>query len=102
MSQQRSDVGILGATGLVGQQLVKRLEGHPWFRLSWISASERSEGRRYGDIPWLLAGARPEYARDLRLGLRKIDGATRRFQHHGRRGWCRGCTGGDDQRQQGK
>ena len=64
---QRWDVGILGATGMVGQQLVRRLEGHPWFRLTWVAASERSEGRTYGEIPWLLGGSVPEFARDLRI-----------------------------------
>jgi aspartate-semialdehyde dehydrogenase len=54
------EVGVLGATGIVGQQLIRRLAGHPWFRVAWVGASERSAGRRYGDVPWLLAGARPE------------------------------------------
>jgi len=67
MTRQGWEVGILGATGMVGQQLVRRLEGHPWFRLAWVAASERSEGRRYGDIPWLLGGSIPAYARDLRI-----------------------------------
>ena len=67
MSNARWDVGILGATGMVGQQLVRRLDGHPWFRLAWVAASERSEGRRYGDTPWLLGGSTPEYARDLQI-----------------------------------
>jgi aspartate-semialdehyde dehydrogenase len=67
MTQRGWEVGILGATGMVGQQLVRRLERHPWFRLTWVAASERSEGRRYGDVPWLLGGTVPEYARDLRV-----------------------------------
>jgi aspartate-semialdehyde dehydrogenase len=64
---ERWDVGILGATGMVGQQLVRRLEGHPWFRLTWVAASERSEGRVYGDTPWLLGGSAPEAFRHLRV-----------------------------------
>jgi aspartate-semialdehyde dehydrogenase len=67
MATQGWDVGILGATGMVGQHLVKRLEAHPWFRPTWVAGSERSEGRRYGDIPWLLGGAPPGYTRDLRV-----------------------------------
>jgi len=48
-------VGILGATGLVGQQLVSRLEGHPWFELVALAASERSKGLRYGEATsWML------------------------------------------------
>ena len=61
------DVGILGATGLVGQQIAARLEGHPWFRVAWVGASERSAGRRYGDVPWRIDAPRPEAASRLRL-----------------------------------
>jgi aspartate-semialdehyde dehydrogenase len=67
MATRGWEVGVLGATGMVGQQLVRRLEGHPWFRLTWLAASERSEGRRYGEIPWLLGGSPPEAVRDLRI-----------------------------------
>ncbi len=59
------DVGVLGATGLVGQQIVRRLEGHPWFRTCWLGASERSAGSRYGDLPWLLNEPRPASVNDL-------------------------------------
>ncbi len=59
------EVGVLGATGVVGQRLVSRLADHPWFRLAWVSASERSVGRRYGDLPWRLAEAFPPTAADL-------------------------------------
>ncbi|HEX9760096.1 MAG TPA: aspartate-semialdehyde dehydrogenase, partial [Candidatus Acidoferrales bacterium] len=45
---------------MVGQQLVSLLDGHPWFRLAWLGASERSAGRRYGELPWRLPGASPE------------------------------------------
>lgn len=52
----RIDVGVLGATGVVGQQFVSRLAGHPWFNLTWLAASERSEGKAYRDVaPWRLA-----------------------------------------------
>lgn len=43
-------VGILGATGTVGQQIVHRLRAHPWFRVTALAASERSAGRLYGEI----------------------------------------------------
>lgn len=42
-------VGLLGATGMVGQQFIRQLTGHPWFRLVWLGASERSAGLSYGD-----------------------------------------------------
>jgi aspartate-semialdehyde dehydrogenase len=50
----RLDVGILGATGVVGQHLVAMLADHPWFRVAWLAASERSAGQRYGDLAWRL------------------------------------------------
>ncbi len=55
------DVGILGATGMVGQHFIKFLDGHPLFRLSWLGASERSAGKRYSEAAkWHLGGAAPE------------------------------------------
>ena len=58
------DVGILGATGIVGQQFAALLAGHPWFRVTWLAASERSAGRRYADLPWRLPSPLPdEFAR---------------------------------------
>ena len=51
---------MLGATGAVGQQFVRLLADHPWFRLTWVAASERSAGRRYGDLPWRLAAPLPD------------------------------------------
>jgi len=58
------DVGILGATGMVGQQFAALLAGHPWFRVTWLAASERSAGRRYADLPWRLPSPLPdEFAR---------------------------------------
>src|ERR1700751_5896723 len=42
-------VGILGATGIVGQRFVQMLEHHPWFEVAWLAASDRSEGRPYGE-----------------------------------------------------
>ncbi len=59
------EVGILGATGVVGQQFVSRLARHPWFRCTWLAASERSEGKTYKSIaPWKLATSIPGYAAD--------------------------------------
>jgi aspartate-semialdehyde dehydrogenase len=74
--QQRIDVGILGATGVVGQHFVALLKDHPWFRLTWVAASERSAGKRYGDMPWRLATPLPEGAADLTIApLDAIDQA---------------------------
>ncbi|MGC2736106.1 MAG: hypothetical protein WA212_19590, partial [Candidatus Acidiferrales bacterium] len=59
------DVGILGATGTVGQQFIALLGRHPWFRVTWLAASERSSGKRYGDLAWRLASELPETAAGL-------------------------------------
>lgn len=52
-------VTVLGATGVVGQRLLRRLADHPWFEVAHLAASERSAGKRFGDLPWRLPGARP-------------------------------------------
>lgn len=60
------DVGVLGATGMVGQQFMARLAAHPWFRLVWLGASERSEGRTYEDAaPWRLDTPIPARCRGM-------------------------------------
>ncbi|MDQ4075216.1 MAG: aspartate-semialdehyde dehydrogenase [Chloroflexota bacterium] len=54
-------VGVLGATGLVGQRLVRRLATHPWFELTAVTGSSRSVGRPYGEaVRWRLPGDPPE------------------------------------------
>jgi aspartate-semialdehyde dehydrogenase len=58
--------GVLGATGLVGQRIVKLLSNHPWFELTEVAASERSSGKRYFEaVRWHLDGPIPENVRDL-------------------------------------
>src|SRR5437773_297170 len=48
-------IGILGATGMVGQQFIALLADHPWFRVAWLGASQRSEGKPYRDAAaWRL------------------------------------------------
>ena len=65
---QRIDVGVLGATGMVGQQFALQLAGHPWFSLTWLAASERSEGRRYRDAaPWRLSTPIPADVADRQV-----------------------------------
>jgi len=54
-------VGILGATGMVGQQFVALLADHPWFRVTWLGASQRSERKAYRDAAaWRLPSPLPE------------------------------------------
>lgn len=47
--EDRVDVGVLGATGAVGQRLIRSLENHPWFRLSEICGSAASTGKTLAD-----------------------------------------------------
>ncbi len=60
------EVGVLGATGMVGQQFMARLANHPWFDLAWLGASERSQGKAYATAaPWRLASPMPDRCRDM-------------------------------------
>jgi aspartate-semialdehyde dehydrogenase len=64
--ETRIEVGILGATGMVGQHFVKFLQNHPWFDLKWAGASDRSAGKRYrAATAWHLGGPTPESVADL-------------------------------------
>ena len=46
---ERRDVGILGATGTVGQRFIQLLANHPWFNITWLAASDRSAGKPYAE-----------------------------------------------------
>lgn len=50
MTASKIPVAILGATGTVGQKLVRRLEHHPWSEIQYLAASAASAGRRYADV----------------------------------------------------
>lgn len=53
-------VGVLGATGAVGQRFIQLLAGHPWFEVTALAASERSAGKRYADVcKWVIPGDPP-------------------------------------------
>jgi len=49
MTNKKIPVGILGATGMVGQRFIQLLENHPWFEIAWLAASERSENKPYAE-----------------------------------------------------
>jgi aspartate-semialdehyde dehydrogenase len=54
-------VGILGATGMVGQQFIALLADHPWFKVEWLGASHRSEGKAFRDAAaWRLSSRLPD------------------------------------------
>jgi len=58
---ERIPVGVLGATGSVGQRFVRMLAGHPWFRVTAVTASDRSAGRPYAEaVRWLQDAPIPE------------------------------------------
>jgi aspartate-semialdehyde dehydrogenase len=46
---ERRRVGILGATGMVGQRFIQLLNNHPWFEIAWLAASDRSAGKTYAE-----------------------------------------------------
>lgn len=60
---QRVEVGVLGATGTVGQQFVRLLDQHPWFEATWLAGSDRSAGKSYADAAsWKLSVPMPAAA----------------------------------------
>jgi aspartate-semialdehyde dehydrogenase len=66
----RIKVGILGATGMVGQRFIQLLEGHPWFEVTEVAASERSAGRTYAEVMqgrWKVEGDIPPRVARLRV-----------------------------------
>ncbi len=59
-------VGILGATGMVGQRFVQLLADHPWFEISALAASERSVGMHYGDAcRWVVSEQMPALVQEM-------------------------------------
>ncbi|MBV9435143.1 MAG: aspartate-semialdehyde dehydrogenase, partial [Acidobacteria bacterium] len=71
-------VGILGATGMVGQRFIQLLEGHPWFEVSWLAASERSSGMTYAEAArWKLNTPIPERVAKMRVNDAVPDGTPK-------------------------
>jgi aspartate-semialdehyde dehydrogenase len=68
MNGPRIEVGILGATGMVGQQFVKFLQNHPWFEITWLGASDRSAGKTYREATsWRLDGLMPTNVQSIKV-----------------------------------
>jgi aspartate-semialdehyde dehydrogenase len=68
------DVGVLGATGVVGQRFVQLLANHPWFSLSTITASDHSTDKTYGSVVnWRLDSLFPESTRNLVVSPTTVD-----------------------------
>lgn len=67
-AQKRLKVGVLGATGMVGQRFLRLLEQHPWFEVTLVAASAGSAGKTYAEATagrWALGGAAPAAASTL-------------------------------------
>ena len=63
------EVGILGATGMVGQHFIRFLQCHPWFEVKWLGASDRSAGKKYKEATgWRLNGVMPGSVGELTVG----------------------------------
>jgi aspartate-semialdehyde dehydrogenase len=75
---QRQKIGILGATGMVGQRFIQLLERHPWFEVAWLAASDKSSGKRYGDaVKWKLDTAIPANIAEMRVSPAMPAGAPK-------------------------
>ena len=76
--ENKIPVGILGATGIVGQRFVQMVEHHPWFEVAWLAASDRSEGRLYGEAArWKLKTPIPDRVAGMRISPAKPGGAPK-------------------------
>lgn len=61
-------VAVLASTGSVGQRMISLLDGHPWFEVVEVTASERSVGKKYQDAcHWFLSKPMPEYVKEMEL-----------------------------------
>ncbi len=75
---QKIPVGILGATGVVGQRFIQILENHPWFEVAWLAASDRSEGKIYSEAArWRLKTTLPARVAGMRVSPAVPDGAPK-------------------------
>lgn len=75
MQDKKISIGILGATGMVGQRFIQLLEGHPWFEIVWLAASERSENKTYAEaVRWRMKTVLPE--RIAKLPMSAADPAS--------------------------
>ena len=74
---ERRNVGILGATGAVGQRFIQLLADHPWFNITWLAASDRSAGKTYAEAcAWRLDTPLPRRIAEMVLQPNTPEGAT--------------------------
>ena len=82
-------IGILGATGMVGQRFIQLLENHPWFEVTWLAASDRSSGKTYGEAAkWRLDTPLPERIARMTVSPAEPEGAPKIIFALGRRRHC--------------
>ena len=75
---RKYSVGILGATGMVGQRYIQLLEDHPWFEVTWLAASDRSSGKTYGEAArWRLDTPLPERIAGMTVSPADPEGAPK-------------------------
>ena len=78
MMKTKIPVGILGATGMVGQRYIQLLEDHPWFEIVWLAASDRSSGKPYGEAAkWRLDTPLPERIAKMVVSPAEPEGAPK-------------------------
>jgi aspartate-semialdehyde dehydrogenase len=71
-------IGILGATGVVGQRFIQMLEHHPWFEVAWLAASDRSEGKVYSEAArWRLKTPIPSAVAKMTVSPATPEGAPK-------------------------
>src|ERR1700692_3290996 len=71
-------IGILGATGVVGQRFIQMLEHHPWFEVAWLAASDRSEGKSYAEAArWRLKTPVPANVAAMKVSPATPEGAPK-------------------------
>jgi len=76
--QKKYPIGILGATGMVGQRFIQLLENHPWFEVAWLAASDRSSGKTYGEAAkWRLDSPFPDRIARMTVAPANPDGAPK-------------------------
>jgi aspartate-semialdehyde dehydrogenase len=76
--QNKYPIGILGATGMVGQRFIQLLENHPWFEVAWLAASDRSSGKPYGEAAkWRLDTPLPERVARMTVSPATPEGAPK-------------------------
>jgi len=77
-TKSKLPIGILGATGMVGQRYIQLLEHHPWFEVAWLAASDRSSGKLYGEAAkWRLDTPLPERIARMTLSPAEPEGAPK-------------------------